>query len=252
MPTDIFPVIDIPVVSSVWFYGGLSPDEMQNRITTIVERATTTTVNDIQHIESQTLRGISVIKVFFQPGAKVEAGVAQVNAISETLLRPLPAGHHAAADPAVQRRERAGPDDQPAAATRSRSRSSTTSRNNFIRTQLVTVQRRVGAAGVRRQVAADHGGPRRRRALRARPVAAGRRRTRSNNQNVILPAGTAKMGAREYDVALNGSPAVLADLDELPIKSVNGARREDARRRARARRLRAADEPRSAATGITR
>src|SRR4030095_10160956 len=92
MPKDIFPVIDIPVVSAIWSYGGLSPDEMQNRITTVVERAMTTTVNDIEHIESQSLRGISIIKVFFQPGASVSAAVAQVNAISETLLRPLPPG----------------------------------------------------------------------------------------------------------------------------------------------------------------
>ena len=92
MPTDIFPNIDIPVVSSVWGYGGLAPDEMQNRITTIVERAMTTTVNDIQHIESQSLRGVSVIKVFFQPGAHPHAAVAQIAAISETLLRPLPPG----------------------------------------------------------------------------------------------------------------------------------------------------------------
>src|SRR5262245_54381773 len=92
MPTDIFPNIDVPVVSAVWNYGGLAPDEMQNRITTIVERAMTTVVNDIGHLESQTLRGISVIKVFFQPGARIEAGVAQINAVSQTLIRPLPPG----------------------------------------------------------------------------------------------------------------------------------------------------------------
>ena len=112
MPKDIFPVIDIPVVSAIWSYGGLSPDEMQNRITTVVERAMTTTVNDIEHIESQSLRGISIIKMFFQPGASVDAAVAQVNAISETLLRTAAAGHHAAADPPVQRVERARPAHQ--------------------------------------------------------------------------------------------------------------------------------------------
>ena len=222
MPTDIFPSIDIPVVSSVWFYGGLAPDEMQNRITTIVERAMTTTVNDIQHIESQTLRGVSVIKVFFQPGAKVEAGVAQVNAISETLLRPLPPGitpplilqYNAASVP--------GPADQPQQRHAAPSRSSTTSRSNFIRTQLVTVQ---GASvppaygGKSRQIMADLDAD----ALYARGLSPQDVLNALLDQNVILPAGTAKMGTREYDVALNGSPAVLADLDELPIKSANGA-----------------------------
>src|SRR5882672_7636751 len=221
MPTDIFPNINIPVVSSVWAYGGLAPDEIQNRITTIVERATTTTVNDIQHIESQTLRGVTVIKVFFQPGAKVEAGVAQINAISETLLRPLPPGitpplilqYNAASVPVLMM-----------------SLSSDTLAeqelndlgNSFIRTQLVTVR---GASippaygGKSRQIMADLDAD----ALYARGLSPQDVVNSLNNQNVILPAGTAKMGAREYDVALNGSPAVLADLDELPVKSVNGA-----------------------------
>ncbi|HKC52500.1 MAG TPA: efflux RND transporter permease subunit, partial [Myxococcota bacterium] len=221
MPTDIFPNIDIPVVSSVWGYGGLAPDEMQNRITTIVERAMTTTVNDIQHIESQTLRGVSVIKVFFQPGARVEAGVAQINAISNTLLRPLPPGitpplilqYNAASVPVLLM-----------------SLSSDTLSDqeindlagNFIRTQLVTVQ---GASvppaygGKSRQVVADLDAE----AIYARGLSPQDVASALGDQNVILPAGTAKMGVREYDVALNGSPPVLADLDELPIKSVNGA-----------------------------
>jgi multidrug efflux pump subunit AcrB len=221
MPTDIFPNIDVPVVSSVWFYGGLAPDEMQNRITTIVERATTTTVNDIQHIESLSLRGVSVIKVFFQPGAKVEAGVAQINAISNTLIRPLPPGitpplilqYNAASVPVLLI-----------------SLSSDTLSDqeindlgsNFIRTQLVTVR---GASippaygGKSRQIIADLDAD----ALYARGLSPQDVSTALSNQNVILPAGTAKMGASEYDVALNGSPAVLADLDELPVKSVNGA-----------------------------
>src|SRR5438874_3504630 len=84
-PTDIFPRIDIPVVSVIWNYGGLSPEEMQDRITTVVERAMTTTVSDIEHIESQTVRGTSVIKLYFQPGADVNGAVAQVTAICQTL-----------------------------------------------------------------------------------------------------------------------------------------------------------------------
>src|SRR3954447_27022339 len=84
MQTDIFPSIDIPVVSVIWSYGGLSPTEMQDRITTVVERAITTTVNNIEHIESQSLRGTSVIKVYFQPGADVSSSVAEVSAICQT------------------------------------------------------------------------------------------------------------------------------------------------------------------------
>ena len=92
MPVDIFPYIDIPVVSVVWNYNGLSPEEMEKRMVTFFERAMTTTVNDIEHIESQSYTGVSVIRVYFQPNAKVELALAQITAISQTLLRPLPPG----------------------------------------------------------------------------------------------------------------------------------------------------------------
>ena len=92
MPVDIFPYIDIPVVSVVWNYDGLSPEEMEKRMVTIFERAMTTTVNDIEHIESQSYTGVSVTRVYFQPNAKVELALAQITAISQTLLRPLPPG----------------------------------------------------------------------------------------------------------------------------------------------------------------
>ena len=221
MPTDIFPNIDIPVVSSIWGYGGLSPDEMENRITTVVERAMTATVNDIQHIESQSLRGVSVIKTFFQPGSKIEAAVAQINAISQTLLRPLPPGitpplilqYNAANVPvlliSISSDTLAEQELNDLA-------------NSFIRTQLVTVR---GAqvtypyGGKSRQVMADLDAD----ALYARGLAPQDVLNALQQQNVILPAGSAKMGMREYDVALNGSPAVLQELDDLPIKSVNGA-----------------------------
>src|SRR5215468_2004259 len=90
MPVDIFPYIDIPVVSVVWTYGGLSPEEMEKRIVTFFERAMTTTVNDIEHIESQSYSGVSVTRVFFQQNAKIEVALAQITAIAQTLLRPLP------------------------------------------------------------------------------------------------------------------------------------------------------------------
>ena len=91
-PTDIFPVIDVPVVSVIWSYGGLSPDDMEKRIVTTNERAMTTTVNDIEHIESQSMPGVAVVKVFFQPNANATAGVAQITAICQTLLRGFPPG----------------------------------------------------------------------------------------------------------------------------------------------------------------
>ena len=92
MPTDIFPDIDIPVISVIWNYGGLSPDEMEKRIVSNFERALTTTVSDVEHIESQMLSGVAVIKIFFQPGAKIEAATAQVTAISQPVLRFMPPG----------------------------------------------------------------------------------------------------------------------------------------------------------------
>src|SRR5271166_3584424 len=92
MPADIFPYIDIPVVSVVWSYSGLSPEEMEKRIVTFYERSLTTTVNDIEHIESQSYSGVSVIRVYFQPDAKVELALAQITAISQTLLKIMPPG----------------------------------------------------------------------------------------------------------------------------------------------------------------
>src|SRR5579872_6760356 len=92
MPTDIFPTIDIPVVSVIWTYQGVSPDEMEKRIVTVCERAMTTTVNDIEHMESQSYNGVAVIKVYFQPKVKVELAVAQINSIVQTILRALPPG----------------------------------------------------------------------------------------------------------------------------------------------------------------
>ena len=106
-PTDIFPNIDIPVVSIVWNYAGLSPSDMANRIVTLSERTLTTTVNDIEHIESQSLNGIAVIKVFFQPHVQIGTAVAQITAVAQTQLRQLPAGHHSSADHPVQRVQRA-------------------------------------------------------------------------------------------------------------------------------------------------
>ncbi|HEY2588033.1 MAG TPA: efflux RND transporter permease subunit, partial [Tepidisphaeraceae bacterium] len=220
MPTDIFPSIDIPVVSVIWSYGGLSPTEMQDRITTVVERALTTTVNNIGHMESQSVRGTSVIKIYFQPGANVNAAEAEVTALCQEILRPLPPGilppliirYNAADVPVIQ----LGLGSK----TLSQQEISDLG-NNFIRTQLVTVQ---GAA-----VPVPYGGKMRvvnvdldPDALYARGISAQDVTSAILAQNVIVSGGTIKMGKTEYDVAINGSPEVLADLNNIPLKYVNG------------------------------
>jgi CzcA family heavy metal efflux pump len=220
MQTDIFPAINIPVVSVIWTYGGLSPTEMQDRITTVVERALTTTVNDIQHMESQSLRGTSVIKIYFQPGADVNAAVAEVTALCQTLIKPLPPGitppliirYNAADVPVVQL--------SLGSKTLSQQEISDLG-NNFIRTQLVAVQ---GAA-----VPVPYGGKTRvvnvdldPDSLYARGISPEEVTNALLAQNIIESAGTIKMGSIEYDVAINSSPDVLADLNNIPLRYVNG------------------------------
>src|SRR5262245_30088774 len=221
MPTDIFPAINIPVVSTIWSYGGLSPTEMQDRITTVVERAMTTTVSNIEHIESESLRGVSVIKVYFQPGADVNAAVAQVTAICQTLIRPLPTGitpplilQYNAADVPVLMLS-LGSDELS-------EQEISDFANNFIRTQLVTIP---GAA-----VPIPYGGKTRvvnidldPDALYTRGLSPADVDTAVLSQNVVRSAGTAKMGPIEYDVAINSSPELLEQLNDIPIRYTNGA-----------------------------
>jgi len=221
MSTDIFPTIDIPVVTIVWSYPGTSPDEMQNRFTTVCERAMTTTVNDIEHIESQSVSGISVIKVFFQPGVRIEAAVAQITAVNQTILRILPPGttppfilqFSASNVPILQ-------------AVMSSDKLSEADLYDiglqFVRTQLATVQ---GA-----QVPAPYGGKARQIMIdldMGQLYAKGLSPTDAVNaltaQNLILPAGTAKVGTTDYIVRTNASPQVLDELNNLPIKNVGGA-----------------------------
>jgi CzcA family heavy metal efflux pump len=221
MQTDIFPGINIPVVSVIWSYGGLSPTEMQDRITTVVERAMTTTVSNIEHIESQSLRGTSVIKIYFQPGADVNSAVAEVTAVCQTLIKPLPPGitppliirYNAADVPVIQLSLGSN--------TLSQQEISDLG-NNFIRTQLVTVQ---GAA-----VPVPYGGKTRvvnvdldPDALYARGISPQEVSSAILAQNIIVSAGTAKMGPVEYDVAVNSSPAVLDELNNIPLRYANGS-----------------------------
>ncbi len=220
MPTDIFPDIDIPVISVIWNYGGLPPEEMEQRIVTNYERVLTTTVNDIEHVESQTLSGVSVIKIFFQPGASIDAATAQVTAISQTIVRQLPPG---ATPPLIIRYSASNvPILQVALESDSLSEQQIFDYGmNFIRADIATVQ---GAqipfpyGGKQRQVMVD---------IDTKKLYAWGLSPRDINnalglQNVILPTGTAKMGVEEYPVLINSSPELIKDLGDLPVKTVNG------------------------------
>ncbi|MDF1504157.1 efflux RND transporter permease subunit [Roseisolibacter sp. H3M3-2] len=219
-PTDIFPEIDIPVVSVIWQYNGLPPEEMERRIATVSERAMTTTVNDIEHIESQSVPGITVIKVFFHPGAKIESAVAQLSAISTTVTRTMPPG---AQPPFILRFNASNvPVLQASLSSETLSEQELYDLGtNGIRTRLATVQ---GAS-----VPQPYGGRARLinvdldpQALHARGVSPSDVSNAINAQNLVLPSGTAKIGDREYFVRMNGSPEAVAALNDLPIRTVNG------------------------------
>ena len=221
MPTDIFPNIDIPVVSVIETYPGVSPDEMEKRIVTITERAMTTTVNDIEHIESQSYNGVAVIKVYFQPNVKPELAIAQITSIVQTLLRALPPGIF---PPAVVKYNASSvPILQLALNSDTLTEQQLYDYGlNFIRTQLATVQ---GASvplpygGKARQIMVDLDPGK----LYSNHLSATDISNAMNLQNLILPAGTAKVGDREYLVRLNSSPNLVEAMNDLPIKTVNGA-----------------------------
>src|SRR4051812_10794533 len=220
MPTDIFPDIDIPVISVIWNYTGLPPEEMEKRIVTNFERGLTTTVNDIEHIESQSLTGISVIKIFFHPGARIEAATAQVTAISQTSLRQMPPG---ITPPFIIRYSASNvPILQAALESDSLSEQQLFDYGtNVIRADIATTP---GAqipwpyGGKQRQIMIDIDPPRLFAwGLSPRDVA-----NAFAQQNVILPTGTAKMGPNEYPVIMNSSPEVMRELGDLPIKTEHG------------------------------
>jgi multidrug efflux pump subunit AcrB len=220
-PVDIFPNINIPVVSVIWNYTGLTPQDMADRITGNSERIATTTVNDIQHIESTTLNGIAIIKLFFQPGTKIEGAVAQVTSAAQVILRQAPPGttpplviaYSASSVPILQLGL--------GSATLSEQQLFDIG-VNFLRTQLITVP---GAAvpypygGKQRQVDVDLDP----QALFEKGISGSEVVNAISVQNVVLPQGTSKIGDREYDVELNSSPKKIPELNDLPIKVVNGA-----------------------------
>ncbi|MES2524263.1 MAG: efflux RND transporter permease subunit [Gemmatimonadota bacterium] len=220
-PTDIFPEIDIPVVSVIWQYNGLPPQEMERRMTGTFERAVTTTVNDIEHIESQTTSGLSVIKVYFHAGAKIESAVAQLAALSQVILRTMPPG---ATAPYILRYSASNvPVLQLALSSETLSEQELQDLgSNGIRTRLASVQ---GAS-----VPQPYGGRTRiinvdldPQQLLARGISPLDVSNAVNAQNLVLPSGTAKIGEREYAVRLNGSPEVVDALNDLPVRTANGA-----------------------------
>jgi multidrug efflux pump subunit AcrB len=220
MPTDIFPDIDIPVISVVWSYSGLSPEEMEKRIVNNYERGLTTTVNDIEHIESQCLTGISVIKIFFQPGAKIEAATAQVTAISQTSVRQMPPG---TTPPFIIRYSASNvPILQVALESDSLSEQQLFDYGtNFIRADFATIQ------GV--QMPWPYGGKQREimididpQRLYAWGLSPRDVNTALGLQNVIVPTGTAKIGVDEYPIVLNASPELLDEIASIPVKVVHG------------------------------
>jgi len=219
-PVDIFPNIDIPVVSVVWNYTGLPAQDMNNRIITGYERALTTTVNDIEHTETQSLNGVGLVKVYFQPNVKIDMAVAQVTAISQTVLRSMPQGtnpplilvYNASTVPVLQ------------FALSSKELSETTifdDANQIVRTFITSVR---GAAtpypygGKQRQVQVDLNP----QALLAHGLSPSDVVAAIGAQNLILPSGTQKIGETEYSVKLNGSPQQIDELNNAPIRTVNG------------------------------
>ncbi len=220
MPTDILPDIDIPVVSVIFNYTGMSPDDMSKRIVANFERFLTTTVNDIEHIESQSLYGIGIVKVFFQKGAKIEAGTAQIAAVSTTAVRQMPPG---TLPPLIIRYSASNvPILQLAIASPTLSEQELFDLTvNFLRPRLVTIpgiQIPYPYGGKQRQIMVDLDPDK----LYAYGLSPADVSDAVNAQNLILPAGTAKIGTQEYQVQVNSSPAVADALNDLPVKTVNG------------------------------
>ncbi len=221
MSTDIFPEINIPVVSVIWSYGGISPDDMEKRIVFIAERAMTTTVNGIEHMESQSMNGVGVIKVYFQPNVKIESAVAEITSIQQTILRVLPPG---ITPPLIIRYSASSvPVLQLAISSQKLSEQEIYDFNlNFVRQQLATVQ---GASvplpygGKARQIMVDINSA----ALYAKGLSPNDVINALNLQNIFLPAGTMKVDAREYLVKVNGSPGGIDAFNDLPIKQINGS-----------------------------
>jgi len=221
MSTDIFPEINIPVISIVWTYTGLSAQDIAQRITSVNERSLTTTVNDIEHIESESLSGFSIIKIFFQPNANIPTAIAQVVAIEQSQLRQLPPGilpplvikYSASSIPIIQLGLSSATMTEQAVFD---------SAVNFLRPRLVTIP---GVAipypygGKQRVISIDLDT----NALLAKGLTPNDIVNAVNTQNLVLPSGTAKIGATEFVLATNSSPDTIAGLNNIPVLTRNGA-----------------------------
>src|ERR1700681_3026194 len=216
MPTDIFPDIKIPIIAVTFQYTGMPPDDMAGRITAQVERYATTVVNDIEHVESRTYPGMTVVKIFFQPGVDINLAMAQVTAFGQTSLRFMPAGvqpplilkYNAATVPILQLAMSSNTLTEPQLFDFG---------NQTIRAQVATIY---GAAvpypfgGATRQVQIDLKPD----ALRAQGLTANDVNNAITNQNLIVPAGTQKIGDTEYNIRLNSSPLKVDQINDLPIR----------------------------------
>jgi multidrug efflux pump subunit AcrB len=220
-PTDIFPNIDIPVISAIWTYTGMNPEEFEGRITSVYERVLTTTVNDIEHIESTTLNGTNIVKIFLQPYANVTTGIAQTTAVSQTILRQMPAGinppiilSYSASSVPILQLALSGKGLQ--------EQDLNDIAINFLRPQLVTVPGAVVPypyGGKQRQVMIDLIPAQ----LQAKGLSPFDVVTAVANQNLLLPSGTAKVGQFEYDVDMNYSPKKIADINDFPVKVIGSS-----------------------------
>jgi multidrug efflux pump subunit AcrB len=221
MATDMLPEIDIPVIAVINSYAGLSPEEVTDRITAPFERAATTTVNGIEHIESQSLSGVSVTKIFLRPGTFVEGAIAEVTAIAQTILKTMPLG---ATAPLIMRYSASNVPILQAVLTSDvlTEQQLFDLGSNFFRTGLATVQ---GAqmplplGGKLREVVVDLDLEK----LFALGLSPSDVSNAVNAQNLVLPSGTIKMGRQEYPLVVNASPEIVDELNNLPIKTVNGA-----------------------------
>src|SRR5882757_7222412 len=220
-PTDVFPYINIPVAGVIWSYSGMSPDDMAKRVLLISERAMTTTVNSIEHIEATSYNGVGLIRVYLQPGSNIDLAIAQIVAVNQTILRTLPPGifpplvvqYDASSVPILQL---------------GLSSNTLTEQElydygqNFIRTRLATVPGisvPLPYGGKVRSVMVDLNPG----ALFGKGLSATDISNALNLQNLILPTGTVKVGTREYLIQLNSSPELVSALNNVPIKTVNGA-----------------------------
>jgi multidrug efflux pump subunit AcrB len=219
-PTDIFPNIDIPVISVAWQYTGLSPVEVEGRITTPFEKVATTLVDSVQHVESTSIDGQCVIKLYLQPGASLDRANAQVAAASEFILKQLPVG--ILPPQIINFSASTVPILQLGLSGRNLSEQQLNDFGlNFIRPQLATINGAIlpNVYGGRQRSIMVNLDPER---LQAEGLAPNDVLLALSHQNVVEPGGTAKIGSTEYDVKLNSSPTTLAGLADLPLKQVNG------------------------------